>query len=255
MRQLPGTRRAKHAPFITTRWSTVIACSQPDGVSDEEAQIALTALCRQYWPPLYSFARRRGYRLPDAQDLTQEFFGYLLEHRLYERADPAKGRFRSFLIAVFKRFLADIGKRETSQKRGGGRGFVLLRSELDYAETQCLYELMDDASPDEEHFFDQQWAETLVRNALANLQQAYASESKAELFASLQGFLTGGEELPTQQELAGRLRMPAATLRSHVTRLRARYRDILRAEVARTVLREKDIDEELHHLCQILLHA
>ena len=231
------------------------ACAQPGGVSAEEAHAAIATLCRQYWPPLYAFARRRGHRFPDAQDLTQEFFGYLLEHRLYERADPAKGKFRSFLIAVFKRFLADAGKRETSQKRGGGREFVLLRSELDHVEAQCVYELAEDAAPDEEHFFDQQWAETLVRNALASLDEAYAHEGKAELFKNLQPFLTGGEHLPTQEELADRLRMPAATLRSHVTRLRARYRDTLRVEVARTVAREKDIDEELHYLCRILIHA
>ena len=245
----------KHVPFVTTHWSAVAACAQPGGVSAAEAHAALAALCRQYWPPLYSFARRRGYRLPDAQDLTQEFFGYLLEHRLYERADPAKGKFRSFLLAVFKRFLADADKRATSQKRGGGRGFVLLASELDLAETQCLYELADDVPLDEERFFEQQWAETLVRKALASLRAAYVRESKAELFESLQPFLTGGEHLPTQEELAGRLQMPAATLRSHVTRLRARYRDTLRDEVACTVSREQDIDGELRYLCRILIHA
>ena len=121
MQALPGTRRVKHVPFATTHWSAVAACAQPGGVSAEEAHAALAALCRQYWPSLYSFARRRGQRLADAQDLTQEFFGYLLEHRLYERAEPAKGRFRSFLLTVFKRFLADADKRATSQKRGGGQ--------------------------------------------------------------------------------------------------------------------------------------
>ena len=118
-----------------------------------------------------------------------------------------------------------------------------------------MYELADDAAPDEEHCFDQQWAETLVRNALVSLGEAYTRESKAALFESLQPFLTGGEHLLTQQELASRLQMPAATLRSHVTRLRARYRDTLRVEVARTVSQEEDVDEELRYLCRILIHV
>lgn len=247
--------RGERVPFGTTRWSVIAACSQAAGASSDEAHAALDALCRQYWPPLYSFARRRGYRPPDAQDLTQEFFGDLLASRVYARADPAKGRFRSFLVTIFKRFLSDASKREQSQKRGGGQEFVPLPPELADAETHCLSELANHPARDEEHFFDRQWAETLVRSALASLRDQYAEESRAELFESLRGFLTAGEDLPTQEDIASRLQMPAATLRSHVTRLRARYRDALRTEVARTLSPEEDIDEELRYLCQVLIRS
>jgi RNA polymerase sigma factor (sigma-70 family) len=254
MKQVPGTLRAESVLFGTTRWSLLIACAERGGESPQETQEAVAALCQQYWPPLYSFVRRRGYSPPDAQDLTQDFFAYLLENRLYERADPAKGKFRSFLITVLKRFLSDAGKREASQKRGGSRVFVQLKPELD-AETYYQSELAAGLVLDEERFFERQWADALVSRALADLRVEYAGESKAELFENLQAFLMGGEHLPTQEEAANSLRMPAATLRSHLARLRARYRDLLRLEVSRTVADDADIDEELRYLCRILIQS
>lgn len=120
MRAVPGTLRSVRVPFGATHWSVIAACSQAGGATPEEAQSALAALCSQYWPPLYSFARRRGYGPADAQDLVQGFFEDLIEKRHYERADPLRGKFRAFLVTVFKRFLSDVAKREESQKRGGG---------------------------------------------------------------------------------------------------------------------------------------
>lgn len=255
MREVPGTLRAERVPFGSTRWQVVRESARGEGVSPEAAQAALAALCRQYWPPLYSFARRRGYNSPDAQDLTQEFFAHLLENRLYARADPTKGKFRSFLLTLFKRFLSDASKRKGSQKRGGGLEFVPFSPELAAEETLCLHALSAHGALDEEHFFDRHWAETLVGAALAALREEYASESRAELFESLQPFLIGGEGLPSQAEAASRLEMPAVTLRSHLARLRARYRETLRAEAARTAGREEDIDEELRYLCRVLLQG
>lgn len=255
MKPVPGTLHAERVPFGTTHWSVVLECSHADGASSEEAQAALAALCRQYWAPLYSFVRRRGYRPPDAQDLTQEFFAYLLENRLYCRADPSKGRFRSFLIILLKRFLSDAAKRENSQKRGGAYEFLPLGAELDAFEARCLDGLAGHGSLDEERSFERQWAETLVRSALDALGAQYAREFKAGLFEHLRGFLTAGDDLPTQEEVAVRLQMPAATLRSYVSRLRVRYRAALRIEVARTVSQDEDIDEELRYLCQVLLRA
>lgn len=253
MKEVPGTLRASPVPFGTTRWRVIAAASAKTDAPPAEAEAALATLCRQYWPPLYSYVRRRGYKPADAEDLTQEFFGRLLKDRLHVRADPAKGRFRSFLITLFKGFLSDVGKREASQKRGGGKEFVLLQPELDATEAGCLAELAQPCTQDEERFFERQWAETLVNHALANLGADYAGEGKGELFESLQGFITAGGDPPSQEEVASRLRMPAGTLRSHVTRLRSRYRDTLRAEVASTLAHESEVDEELRYLCQVLL--
>lgn len=255
MKELPGTLRAERVPFDTTRWSVVLACAEADGSAPDEASAARAAeaLCRQYWPPLYSFVRRRGFASPDAQDLVQDFLAHFLAQRLYARADPARGRFRSFLITRLKGFLSDAGKRAASQKRGGGAVFVPLDPELDAAETHCLYELAASQALDEDRFFERQWADTLVTGALAALEAEYAEAGRAALFKELRPFLGGGRRLPDQEAVAARLQVPPATLRSHLARLRARYRETLRAEVARTVAREEDVDEELRYLCRVLM--
>lgn len=119
MREVPGTLSGENVPFGTTHWSVIARCAgESGGKPSDEALAAITRLCQQYWPPLYSFVRRRGYSSPDAQDLTQDFFAYFLEKRLYTRADSNKGKFRSFLVTLLKGFLSDAVKREATQKRG-----------------------------------------------------------------------------------------------------------------------------------------
>jgi RNA polymerase sigma factor (sigma-70 family) len=250
VRTLPGTTRGQSDPFAPTHWSVILAAGENQDTS-EIAGAALTQLCETYWPPLYSFVRSRGYTVYDAQDLTQSFFAYLIEHKIYARADRQKGRFRSFLLASLKNFLADASDRERTLKRGGGQSFLPLHDEQ-AKEAESLFQTHS-ATSSEDRIFDRSWADALVAAGLERLSAIYRSEGKEKLFEELKIYLTGSSDpLPAYEELAARLGLVASTLRSHVTRLRARYRDALRAEVRRTVENEAEVDEELHELLRVL---
>ena len=217
----------------------------------ELARAALSELCQTYWAPLYNFVRSRGYTVDDAQDLTQSFFAHLIEHKIYARTERQKGRFRSFLLASLKNFLADASDRERTLKRGGGLNLLPLDEER-AKEAESLFHTHSAASS-EDWIFDRSWAETLVASGLERLSTDYKRESREKLFKELKIFLGGGTDpLPTYAELAVRLGMAESTLRSDVTRLRARYREALRAEVRRTVDTEAKVDEELHELLRVL---
>jgi RNA polymerase sigma factor (sigma-70 family) len=236
--------------FPSTHWSAVLAAGRSQA-EPEIAQAALAELCQTYWAPLYSFVRSRGYTVHDAQDLTQSFFAYLIEHKIYARADRQKGRFRSFLLASLKNFLADASDRERTLKRGGGQNFLPLHEEQ-AKEAESLFQTHS-GTRSEDRLFDRSWAEALVAAGLERLSADYKGESKEKLFNELRIFLTSGAEPPpTYGELAVRLGIAASTLRSDVTRLRARYREALRAEVRRTVDTEAQVDEELHELLRVL---
>ena len=239
--------------FQATHWSVILAASQTEEAADL-AQGALSQLCQTYWAPLYGFIRSRGYSVHDAQDLTQGFFVHLIEHQIYTRADRQKGKFRSFLLASLKNFLLNAYAREQALKRGGACEFLPLHEEQAVA-AEALFKstAVPGALVTEDRLFERHWAETLIRAALDRLQAEFTAEGKGALFAALEGFLrTGAQPLPTYDELAARLAMPAATIRSHVTRLRARYREVLRAELRRTVDSEAEVDEELRELLRIL---
>lgn len=215
------------------------------------AEAALAELCQTYWSPLYGFVRSRGYAVHDAQDLTQSFFAYLIERKIYTRVERQKGRFRSFLLASLKNFLADAYDREHRFKRGGGQDLLPLHEEQ-IKEAESLFQDHPKAST-EEQSFDRSWAEALVTAGLERLSADYKSEAKEKLFSELRIFLAGsGEPLPSYSDLADRLDMTESTLRSHVTRLRARYREVLRAEVRRTVDTEEEVDDELRELLRVL---
>lgn len=251
---LPGTVRDTGEPFASTRWSVILAAADSQ-TPEEVAGAALSELCQHYWAPLYTFVRHRGYSSHDAQDLTQSFFAYLIENRIYARADRAKGKFRSFLLASLKHHLADARDREQTLKRGGGRQFLpLSEAQIEDAESFFQTEGAARVTTDEDRLFERSWAETLVNGALVRLASEYRGEGKANLFHELQTYLTSGAEpVPTYEELSGRLGVPASTLRSDVTRLRARYRRALRAEAARTVESEGNVDEELRELLRVLI--
>jgi RNA polymerase sigma factor (sigma-70 family) len=236
--------------FPPTHWSVVLAAGRDDA-EPELAQAALAELCRIYWAPLYSFVRNRGYTVHDAQDLTQSFFVYLLEYKIYARVERQKGKFRSFLLASLKNFLAHASERERTLKRGGGQNFLPLHEEqIENAES--LFQTHSSTSS-EDRIFDRSWAAALVTAALERLVADYKSESKEKLFKELRAFLGGGAgPPPTYAELTVRLGMPESTLRSHVTRLRARYREALHAEVLRTVQTKAQAQEELHVLLRVL---
>jgi RNA polymerase sigma factor (sigma-70 family) len=250
---VPGTLRTGGVPFGTTHWSVIAACAN-DEHPGGAAGAALAQLCRDYWPPLYSFVRRRGYNSADAQDLVQGFFAYFLKSRAYEQTDRRKGKFRSFLLASIKHYMADVWDRERALKRGGGCEFVLLDEEIRAAETQWS-RAPSSAAMEEDRHYEHRWADALVTRALTRLEHELTNEAKRNLFCELKPFLCGGAGLPKQEEVATRLRIPIETLRSHLSRLRSRYRALLRGEVARTVSEIDDVDEELRHLCNVLAAA
>jgi len=190
----------------------------------------------------------------DAQDLTQGFFAYLIEHKIYTRAGRQKGKFRSFLLASLKNFLADAYDRDQALKRGGGYNFLPLNEEqIDEAESMFQTHHAVSEFNGEDRLFESSWAEALVSAGLRQLAATYAADGKEKLFQELKIFLTGSAEpLPSYAELAARLGIVASTLRSDVTRMRAQYREALRAQVRQTVGSDAEVDEELHELLRVL---
>jgi RNA polymerase sigma factor (sigma-70 family) len=250
VKTLAGNECRQSDFFPSTQWSVVLASGR-SGAEPEVAQAALAELCQIYWTPLYSFVRSRGYTVHDAQDLTQSFFAYLIEHKSYARVDRQKGKFRSFLLASLKNFLAHASERERTLKRGGGQNFLPLHEEqIENAES--LFQTHSCTSS-EDRVFERSWAAALVTAGLERLAADYKGESKEKLFKELRVFLGGGAgPPPPYAELAVRLGMSESTLRTHVTRLRARYREVLHAEVRRTVATEAQAQEELHVLLRVL---
>jgi RNA polymerase sigma factor (sigma-70 family) len=250
VKAVPGTLREGGASFATTHWSVIAACA----LDDNSAQAALTRLCHDYWPPLYTFVRRRGYNPADAQDIVQGFFAYLLESKAYSKTDRARGKFRSFLLASFKNYMADVWDRERALKRGGGCKFVLLEEDVDAVESVYENDPLVARLEAEQHY-DRRWATSLVAHALERVRKEFGNGPKERLFNRLKPFLSGGVGLPAHEEVAKRLDMPVETLRSHLSRLRARYRAFLREEVARTIAPTDDVDEELRYLRGVLAAA
>jgi RNA polymerase sigma factor (sigma-70 family) len=223
----------------------VLAAGRAD---DTGARHALDELCRTYWPPLYAFVRHRGYRVEDAQDLTQEFFTRLLSSHDLDRLDPTKGRFRSFLLVAMKNFLANEWHKAHAQKRGGGA--IRISIDTNAAEQSYRRDPADEVTP--ERLFERQWALTLLQDAVAGLQRDYATTARRALFDELKDTITG--ELPPSAypDIAQRLGMSEGAVKVAAHRLRARYRARLRAEVARTVASAAEIDEELRFLLSAL---
>ena len=221
---------------------------------EAETQVALDQLYRSYWPPLYSFVRRRGYAAADAQDLVQGFFVHLLTRRGYTSADPTKGKFRAFLLTSLKNFLSDEWTRDHREKRGGQIRFVLLEDELASVEAAYIRDPAACGTLNEERLFERRWAATLAANAMARLKEKYSTGPKARVFAALRPYLTGeASNLRGHEEIASSLGVPVDTLRSYLLRMRTSYRARLREEVARTVAQAEDVEEELRHLYRVLV--
>jgi RNA polymerase sigma factor (sigma-70 family) len=240
----PGSPAARPA-FVTTHWSLVLSAQDRNS---PRAADALTRLCQAYWYPLYAYVRRRGHSAEDAQDFTQEFFARLLEKNWVGRADQQKGKFRTFLLTAMKRFLADEWDKARAQKRGGGLAPVPLQ--FDTAETRYGHEPADNVTP--EQSFDRRWALTLLDEVLNRLRTEYEQEEKAELFASLNPCLVGDRTSQPYAELATNLGVSEGAVKSAVHRLRQRYRQMLRDEIARTVSEPGEVEEELRHLFAVL---
>jgi RNA polymerase sigma-70 factor (ECF subfamily) len=227
--------------FASTRWSLVAAAGQ--GASPE-AQEALATLCQVYWYPLYAYARRRLASVEDAQDSTQEFFAQLLEKDYLQAADPNRGKFRSFLLTAFKHFLSKEHDRANAQKRGGDRRIMPL--DFQTGETRYHLEPADRATP--ESIYERRWALTLLEQALVLLRQEFASAGKQQLFESLKGTLTGDSSTEPYSRIAEKLSMSEQAVKVAVHRLRQRYKELLRGEIAQTVASDDEIDDELRDL-------
>jgi DNA-directed RNA polymerase specialized sigma24 family protein len=244
----PGTLQEGGATFASTHWSIV---AQSALIDVPEAGHALAQLCEMYWPPIYSFIRRRGYAPPDAQDLTQSFFAYFLRTKAYTRTDQLQGKFRCFLLASVKHFLANDWDRAQAIRRGGDYQFV----SLDQKTAEALYNAAGVFDSTADRLFDSRWAKTLAGRALNCLRAELQAQGKLELFEQLKSFLAGDSVIPSYDETSARTGLPRATVKTHVHRLRQRYREIVRGEIARTVSSPHEVDDELHYLYRVLTQA
>lgn len=257
MQTLPGTVYGQAAPFASTQWSVILAAGKSQ-TDPEASRAALAQLCETYWPPLYTYLRARGHPKHDAQDLAQSFFAHLIERKIYTRTDRQKGKFRSFLLVSLKNFLSNERDREQTLKRGGGQHFVPLHENQTEA-VEFLLQTHGASGPGvigEDRLFERSWAQTLLTASLDRVAETYKAEGKANVFTELRIFLTiGAAPPPTYAELGVRLGITESTLRSHVARLRSRYREVLRGEVRRTVSTEAEVDGELRELLRVLTDA
>ena len=227
--------------FVTTHWSVVLAASQE---TTPQAGDALEHLCATYWYPLFAYLRRQGHEAPDAQDLTQSFFVHLLEGNRLRAVTPAKGKFRSFLIASLKNFLANEWDKRRTLKRGGNLTFLPLDAEV--GETRYRRELSHDSTPDKA--FEQSWALALLEKVLTQLRAEHNDEAKRRLFDALQVYLSGDKSGLSYAEMAARLNLTEGSVKMAVLRMRRRFGELLHAEIAHTVTKPEEIDEEIRCL-------
>lgn len=240
MSQTPSDRPPP-ARFPTTQWSQVISAGDPDASLAKES---LAELCNAYWYPLYAYIRRRGYDAEHAKDLTQDFFARALEKGLLAEADPARGRFRSFLRTVCAHFLANRRDWEHARKRGGGR--TILSIDASGAEGQYVRELADELTP--ERIFDRSWALIVLGRVLDQLGREYDEAGKAATFEALRSVLDGDAEAHSYATVAARLGTTEGAARVAAHRLRRRYGEQLRQEIAATLADPAQIDDEIRDL-------
>lgn len=227
--------------FATTHWSLVLAAGRR---ASPESADALVALCRAYWYPLYAFVRRQGYRPEDAQDLTQAFFARLLEKNYLADADRQRGKFRSFLLAALKHFLANERDRARARKRGGGQ--TVLSLDFAVAETRYGHEPADPMTP--ERLFERRWALTLLDRVLGRLQDEHVAAGKGPWFERLKEFLTREPGATSYRDVAQRAGTTEGAVKVAVHRLRKRYRQLLEEEIGHTVTRPEEVEDELRQL-------
>jgi len=227
--------------FARTHWSVVLAAGRSEST---HAQAALEQLCVNYWHPIYFYVRRQGHGPDDAQDLTQEFFARLLERNDLAEVDRSKGRFRSFLLAALKHFLANEWDKAKAQKRGGGQ--VPLSIDAGTAESSYSFEPVENITPDK--LYERRWALALLQKVMSQLKAEYAREEKAEVFDALKCTLTGEGRAAGYAQIAQSLGSSEGAIKVAVHRLRRRYRELLRAEIAHTVSTPEEIEEEIRAL-------
>lgn len=233
------------ADFPSTHWSLVAAAGDS---ADDQAGAALAQLCEQYWYPIYAFVRRRGRSPDDARDLTQEFFAVLLDKGYLADADPERGRFRAFLLTAVARFISKERDKAQAQKRGGN----LRRLSLDFQEGERRYLLEPAHDWTAEKIFLRRWAITLLEHTLHVLRQEHAEAGKLKQFEALKVFLTGEEASPSLRSVAEELGQTEGAIKVAVHRLRQKYRERLREEIAQTITSAGEVDDELRCLLAVL---
>src|SRR5262245_35943719 len=231
--------------FPTTHWSAVLAAGSE---SSPQTTAALAELCQAYWYPLYAYIRRRGNNPTDAEDLTQGFFARLLEKNYIGDVTPGVGRFRSFLLASLKHFLANEWDRAQTSKRGGGK--VILSLEEQDAETRYQFEPVENVTP--ETLYERRWALTVLERVLARLRKEFVTTEKAELFDQLKVFLSTDQPDCSYAETAARTGLKEGTVKVAVNRLRRRYGELLRGEIGNTVSQVSEVEDEVRHLISVL---
>jgi RNA polymerase sigma-70 factor (ECF subfamily) len=240
-----GSATSDRQWFATTHWSVVLSSGQ---INSSRASEALEKLCRTYWPPLYSYVRRQGFGLEEAQDLTQAFFAKLLEKNFWARADPQKGRFRSFLLTALRHFLADQRDRAQTAKRGGG---VSLISFDERSGEECFLEGLDPHLSGEQQF-DRQWASAVLGQARSRLHQECIASGKSGLYDRVSLVDDKNENSMPYAVVAQELGMSVGAVKSAVSRLRQRYGELVRQEVAHTVSSPAEIEAEIRHLLAVI---
>jgi RNA polymerase sigma-70 factor (ECF subfamily) len=229
--------------FPTTRWTLVVAAGDP---TRKEARCALVSLCENYWYPLYVYLRRSGYSAEDAQDLTQEFFVRVLEGRYLDRADRERGRFRAFLLTSLKFFAADQEDRQRARKLGGG---VVVPLEFGPGEERYQREPTHDETP--ERIYEQRWALSMLDRVVERLRSEFVQHGRPEHFERLKMFLLGQSDAP-YVALAREMNTSEGALKVAIHRLRKRYRELFRQEIADTVADPADVESELRYLAAVL---
>jgi len=242
---MPPASEAGDSQFHTTHWSLIVQAAGQEG---ESSRVALADLCGAYWYPVYAFIRRRGHSAEDARDLAQEFFATLLEKGYLADADPERGRFRAFLLTAVSRFVSKQHQREAAQKRGGGRHILALN--FDDGETRYQLEPSHDWTA--ERIFARRWALTLLDRTIAALRQEHAESGKLSHFDTLKVFLTGEAGAPPLRQIAEKLGMTEGAVKVAIHRLRQKYREALRSEIAQTLTVQEDVDDELRYLLAAL---
>jgi RNA polymerase sigma factor (sigma-70 family) len=247
---MPGNTDINSTPagtsrFATTHWSVVLAAVSP---SSPKYQQSLSILCQTYWVPLYAYLRRHGCDTHQAEDCTQAFFAQMLEKHSLRLADPERGKFRSYLLAALKHFLADERGRVQAQKRGGGQRVL----SLDFENAEELYGLepADQLSP--ERLFERSWALVVLQKVMVRLGTESARANKQKVFEHLIAYLAPAGDVVPYRDMAAKLNMTEGAVKVAVHRLRKRYQELLRDEIGQTVATEEEIDRELLDLFDVL---
>ncbi|HLW36781.1 MAG TPA: sigma-70 family RNA polymerase sigma factor [Chthoniobacterales bacterium] len=240
--------------FATTRWSVILSCADSQA-TPQAVRNALAQLCQTYWRPTFAFVTRNGFSIEDAQDLTQDFFVMVLDGHLLERADPHRGRFRSLLLKALKDFLNDARDRKRARKRGGDVQFIRWDEWMAEAPSQLSISARDSDSWPPEKIFDVRWAATVVERALARLGEECERHGRRRVFDVLSSCLAAEREDVSYATFSKSLGVPESAVKRLVHQLRKRYRELLREEVAETVEKPEDVEDELRYLCAALAAA